>query len=184
MPPKQTRTTALQPRVRITMMPAAPPVRRWDAVPWILGVVSAGFLAAAVVRVAGLGHLQADYRYWQGREAFKRGEAQIVVQRDWQAAIALDPHYARVRLDLARSYIDTQWYGGAIAQAEAVLKGPRTRAEASLAWTYVGYCHYLQGDKAAGLAELELAVADDQQNSLAQSVLERLRREGKLPSLP
>jgi tetratricopeptide (TPR) repeat protein len=166
------------------MIPAAPArPRRPDTLPWVLGLVSAGCLALALLRAVPWPHLLADYHYWAGREASKNGEAQIVVQREWQAAIALDPHYARVRLDLARSYIDNLWYGGAIAQAEAVLNGPRTRAEASLAWTYLGYCHYLTGDHAAGQAELELAVADDPQNSLAQSVLERLRREGKLPKL-
>jgi hypothetical protein len=171
-----------QARVRITMMPA--PAPRQDYWPWILGVASAAFLAAAVIRVAHWNHLVADYHYWAGREAARRGEAQIVIQKEWQEAIALDPAYARVRLDLARSYIDSLWYGGAIQQAEAVLKRRRTRAEASLAWTYIGYCHYMQGDQTAGIAELELAVADDAQNSLAQSVLERLRRDGKLEKLP
>jgi hypothetical protein len=171
------------------MMPAAGPTPAprkpaTDAWPWILGLVSAGCLALALLRAVPWHHVLADYHYWAGREAVKRGEAQIVVQREWQAAIALDPHYARVRLDLARSYIDALWYGGAIQQAEAVLKGPRSRQEASLAWTYLGYCHYMQGDQTAGVVELETAVADDPQNSVAQSVLERLRRNGKMPDLP
>lgn len=176
------------PRVRITMMPAAAPATRPaarpDTLPWVLGLVSAGCLALVLLRALPWHHFLADYHYWAGREAYKAGEAQIVVQREWQEAVRLDPHYARVRLDLARSYIDNQWYGGAIEQAEAVLKGPRTRAEASLAWTYLGYCHYLMGDKTAGQTELEMAIADDPENSLAQSVVERLRRQGKLPPLP
>lgn len=174
--------------MRVTIYPApTPSARKLERLSWALALLSAALLLAACLgseRVAGLGrHLAADYHYWAGREAYKRGEAQIEVQREWQAAIAADPRYNRVRLDLARSYIDTQWYGGAIAQAEAVLKGRRSRQEASLAYTYLGYSHYMLGERGAGVTELELAVQRDAQNSLAQSVLERLRTQGKLPPL-
>lgn len=130
-----------------------------------------------------VGHAVADYHYWEGREAYRKGEAQIQVQRHWQAAVAADPGYARVRLELARSYIDGQWYGGAIAQCEAVLAHRRNSQEASLAYTYMGYCHYLMGRPEVGKTELEMAIQLDPENALAQSVVERLQRQGKLPEL-
>jgi tetratricopeptide (TPR) repeat protein len=176
---------------RITMLPELPLVRqvgvrseRWAL---ILAAAAGVFLMLGTVAFpwwsALVGHGVADYHYWAGREAYRKGEAQIVVQRHWQQAIAADPGYTRVRLDLARSYIDGQWYGGAIAQAEAVLSRRRSKAETSLAYTYLGYCHYLLGRPEQGKLELEMAIQFDPENALAQSVVERLQRQGKLPPL-
>jgi tetratricopeptide (TPR) repeat protein len=165
---------------RIT--PRTEALARWSA------LASAALLIIGTVGWAPLTgfllHGLSDYHFYNGREALKRGEPQIAVQREWQRAIALDPTYASVRLALARSYIDDQWYGGAASQAQAVLNHRhRTRREASLAYTYLGYAHYMLGDHAEGEAELALAIDYDPQNSLAQSVIERLRLQGKLPPL-
>lgn len=175
---------------RISMVPAPAAMPRGAALetlPWLLGLAAAVLLMLATVAFpwwsALVGHAVADYHYWQGKQAYRASEPQIVVQRHWQSAVAADPSYRRVRLDLARSYLDAEWYGGAIAQAEAVLAQRHTPAEASLAYTYMGYGHYLLGETEQGLAELALAVEHDPQNALAQSVLERLERRGQLPKL-
>lgn len=199
--PRRSRPAARTgPSVRVTMYPATPPrpvarsggagraATRELRLAGLLALAAAGLLLAGSMGAAPMlrlgRHELADYHYWAGREAYRRSEAQIVVQREWQKAVALDPTYTRVRLDLARSYIDTQWLGGAVQQAEAVAAGPHSRAQGSLAYTYMGYCHFLLGEKAQGEAQLELATELDPQNSLAQSVLERLHRGGKLPELP
>lgn len=170
-----------QPTLRITMFPAGAARRRahWlDAAPWLLGLGAAVLLMLATVGWhwwGGIaGHALADFHYFQGREADRHGEAKVVVQRHWQQAVAADPGFNRARLGLARSYIDVGWYQGAIAQSSAVLTQRRSRAEASLAYAYRGYSHYLLGDKTMGKADLEFAVQYDPNNSLAQSVLERL----------
>lgn len=182
--------TRAEPTYRITLFPELPAVGRGVRFErWATGCAAGAGLLLLLATVgfpwwsALVGRAMADYHYWEGREAYRKGEAQIVVQRHWQQAVAADPHYARVRLDLARSYIDGQWYGGAIAQCEAVLAHRRSRAEASLAYTYLGYCHYLMGRPEAGKTELEMAIELDPQNALAQSVVERLQRQGKLPEL-
>lgn len=186
----------VEPRVaeatyRITMLPELPIAGsrglRFERWALILAALAGVFLMLGTIAFPWwsqlVGHGVADYHYWAGREAYRKGEAQIVVQRHWQQAIAADPGYTQVRLDLARSYIDGQWYGGAIAQAEAVLSGRRTKAETSLAYTYMGYCHYLLGRPEQGKLELEMAIQFDPQNALAQSVVERLKLQGKLPAL-
>lgn len=182
-----------EPQVRITMYPAShasrplPVEHPWEGPARWIALTAAAFLMIGTVGWAplraGATHALSDYHYWAGREAFRRGDAQIVVQREWQAAIALDPKNPRIRLDLARAYIDAQWLGGAILQSQAVLDNPHSRADASLAYTYLGYSHYMLGQKTEGETELELAVTSDPQNALAQSVLERLRRDGKLSQL-
>ena len=174
---------------RIAFLPSAPSRPAWlESAPWWLGLASAALLLLGTVGFPWwqgvVGHAVADYHYWQGKQAYRMSEPQIVVQRHWQRAVAADPGYHRVRLDLARSYLDGEWYGGAIAEAEAVLKGRPTRFEASLAHTYMGYGRYMLGETTLGTADLELAVELDAQNVLAQSVLERLRRQGSLPALP
>jgi tetratricopeptide (TPR) repeat protein len=170
-----------QPTLRITMFPATSAPRRahWlDSAPWLLGLAAAVLLMFATVGWSWwsgvAGHALADFHYWQGREADRRGEAKVVVQRHWQQAVAAAPGFNRARLGLARSYIDVGWYQGAIDQSSAVIKQRRSRAEASLAYAYRGYSHYLLGDKTMGKADLEFAVQYDPNNALAQSVLERL----------
>jgi tetratricopeptide (TPR) repeat protein len=203
-PTQPRRSPALRPirpavskaRVQVTAIPERSSARRyplpggasrsegWSG--WIALAAASLLLLGTVGWVPLMGlmlHGLADYHLYTGRESLRRGEPMIAVQQEWHRAIALDPGYAQVRLSLARSYIDGQWYGGAADQARAVLSRPRSRQEASLAYTYLGYCHYMLGEHAAGLAELALAVDYDAQNSLAQSVLERLGREGKLPPL-
>lgn len=188
MRPRTTGPRRAEPTYRIAFLrsPARP---TWaESLPWWLGLASAALMALATVGFpwwsAVVAHGVADYHYWQGKQAYRKSEPQIVVQRHWQQAVAADPHYHRVRLDLARSYLDGEWYGGAAAQAEAVLKDRPGRFEASLAHTYLGYARYMLGETTVGLAELELAVELEPQNVLAQSVLERLRRQGALPPLP
>lgn len=177
------------PSYRITMVntAAVPRGAALESLPWLLGLAAAVLLMLATVAFpwwqALVGHAVADYHYWQGKQAYRASEPQIVVQRHWQAAVAADPGYRRVRLDLARSYLDAEWYGGAIAECEAVLAQRHTPAEASLAYTYMGYAHTMRGEAERGLAELETAVEHDPQNALAQSLLERLERRGQLPKL-
>lgn len=177
------------PTIRITMFPAGAvtgrrhaPTRWWDGMPWILGLASAVLLLFATAAwpwwSGVVGHAMADFYYYQGREADRRGEAKVVVQRHYQRSVAADPGFNRARLDLARSYIDVGWYRGAIAQADGVIDNrKRSRTEVSLAYAYRGYCHYLLGDKAMGRTDLEIAIQRDPENALAQSILERLEEK-------
>lgn len=177
-----------RPQLRITFYPAGPaPLKRasWlDSAPWVLGLAAAVLLMFATVGWSwwsgAMGHALADFYYWKGREASRAGEAKVVTQRWWQQSVAADPHFNRARLDLARSYIDALWYHGAIAQSEAVIAQRHSRWEAVLAYTYMGYGHYMLGDEARGLDELETATQLDPGNAIAQSVLERLQLRGKL----
>src|SRR4051794_21817449 len=86
----------------------------------------------ALVVVLGLGwtpftlRALADYHEWAGRDALRRGDSILVAQREWQHSLALYPANTAVRLELARSYLDQQWYGGAQAQARAALAARHT----------------------------------------------------------
>ena len=177
----------VQPRLRVPWAPAEPTAVVPRSVPW-LAAVAGGLLMLATFGwgFAGtaLSHGMADYQEWAGRDAMRKGEPAIVAQHDWQHALRLQPQNPELRLDLARSYLDQPWLGGAIDQAQAVLDRPHTRAQASLAYAYMGYAHLLLGEKAKGQAELELAVDYDRGNSVAQTLLERVQRGLAPGSLP
>lgn len=191
---RQTGARPATKRARVTAVKPARPVQRALArrgapewLPLTLGLASAALMLAATVGwpmwSALVGRVAADVHHYQAREAMTAGQAPQSVQQHLLAAIAADPRHHAARLDLARAYLEMEWYGGAIAQAEAVLKARRSRQEASLAYTYMGYGHYMLKQTDTGLTELQIAAQFDPTNALAQSLLERIERQGALPVL-